>query len=173
MDFKIRAGTKDDCKDMSRMIKELAVFEKKLDEVKTSHEELERDGFCQNPFFEFLVAEVPEEHKSKEGFTVVGYALYYYTFSTWKGRAMYMEDLYVMEEFRGKGIGKGLMSKVAEMGKKNQCVRLQFSVMDWNTPAREFYAAKGARDITEKDGWHFIRFEGQEFDDLAKSAPKD
>ncbi|XP_019941081.2 diamine acetyltransferase 2b [Paralichthys olivaceus] len=173
MDFKIRAVTKDDCKDISRMIKELAVYENKLDEVKTSHEDLERDGFGQNPFFECLVAEVPEEHKSKEGFTVVGYALYYYTYSTWKGRTMYMEDLYVMEEFRGNGIGMGLMSKVAEMGKKNQCVRLQFSVLDWNTPAREFYAAKGARDITESDGWHFVRFEGQQFDNIANSAPKD
>uniref|UniRef100_A0A4W6BUH7 Spermidine/spermine N1-acetyltransferase family member 2b n=1 Tax=Lates calcarifer TaxID=8187 RepID=A0A4W6BUH7_LATCA len=64
--------------------------------------ELERDGFCQNPFFECLVAEVPEEHISKEGFTVVGYALYFYTYSTWRGRSVYLEDLYVMPEFRGK-----------------------------------------------------------------------
>ncbi|KAL7390685.1 hypothetical protein ABVT39_025825 [Epinephelus coioides] len=101
MNFKVRAATKEDCKDISRLIMELAVYEKMSDQVKISHEELERDGFCQNPFFECLVAEVPEEHKSKEGFTIVGYAFYFYTYSTWKGRTIYLEDLYVMPEFRG------------------------------------------------------------------------
>ncbi|KAI3373581.1 hypothetical protein L3Q82_022174 [Scortum barcoo] len=152
---------------------ELAVFEKMQDQVKISHEELERDGFSQNPFFECLVAEVPEEHKSREGFTVVGYALYFYTYSTWKGRSVYLEDLYVMPEFRGNGIGKGLLSKVAEVGKKKECVRLQLSVLNWNTPARDFYAAKGALDLTASEGWHFIRFDGQNLDNLANEAPKD
>uniref|UniRef100_UPI0037E70110 thialysine N-epsilon-acetyltransferase-like n=1 Tax=Semicossyphus pulcher TaxID=241346 RepID=UPI0037E70110 len=173
MNFKIRTATKEDCKDISRMIMELAVFEKMPDQVKISHEELKRDGFCQNPFFECLVAEVPEEHKSKEGFTVVGYALYFYTYSTWKGPSVYLEDLYVMPECRGNGIGKGLLSKVAEVGKKKQCVRLQLSVLNWNTPARDFYAAKGAQDLTESEGWHFIRFDGQNLDNLANEAPED
>ncbi|XP_029304683.1 diamine acetyltransferase 2-like isoform X2 [Cottoperca gobio] len=139
----------------------------------TEHCELERDGFCQNPFFECLVAEVHEEDKAKEGFTMVGYALYFYTYSTWKGRSVYLEDLYVMPEFRGKGIGKGLLGKVAEMGKKEQCVRLQLSVLEWNTPSRDFYAAKGALDLTDNEGWHFIRFDGQNLDNLANEAPKD
>ncbi|XP_028277424.1 diamine acetyltransferase 2b isoform X2 [Parambassis ranga] len=135
--------------------------------------ELERDGFCQNPFFECLVAEVPEEHKSNEGFTVVGYAFYFYTYSTWEGRSVYLEDLYVMQEFRGNGIGKGLLSKVAEVGKQKQCVRLQLSVLDWNTTSRDFYAAKGAQDLTASEGWHFIRFDGQNLDNLANEACKD
>uniref|UniRef100_A0AAQ4NQP9 Spermidine/spermine N1-acetyltransferase family member 2b n=1 Tax=Gasterosteus aculeatus aculeatus TaxID=481459 RepID=A0AAQ4NQP9_GASAC len=135
--------------------------------------ELERDGFCANPFFECLVAEVPEEHRSKEGFPIVGYALYFYTYSTWKGRSVYLEDLYVMPDFRGKGIGKGLLSKVAEVGKKKQCVRLQLSVLDWNTPSRDFYAAKGAQDITASEGWRSLRFVGQDLDNLANEAPKD
>uniref|UniRef100_A0A3B3YYW2 N-acetyltransferase domain-containing protein n=1 Tax=Poecilia mexicana TaxID=48701 RepID=A0A3B3YYW2_9TELE len=135
--------------------------------------ELERDGFCQNPFFECLVAEVPEEHKSKEGFTVVGYALYFYTYSTWRGRSVYLEDLFVMPEFRGNGIGKGLLCKVAEVGRKKECVRLQLSVLDWNKPSRDFYAAKGAQDLTVSEGWHFIRFDGQNLDNLANEAPKD
>ncbi|KAE8288159.1 Diamine acetyltransferase 2 [Larimichthys crocea] len=173
MHFKIRAAAKEDCREISRMIKELAVFEKMSDQVKISHEELERDGFCQNPFFECLVTEVPEQNKSEEGFTLVGYALYFYTYSTWMGRSVYLEDLYVMPEFRGNGIGKGLMSKVAEVGKKKQCVRLQLSVLDWNTPARDFYATKGAQDLTASEGWHFIRFDGQSLDDLVNEAPKD
>ncbi|XP_029375787.1 diamine acetyltransferase 2b isoform X1 [Echeneis naucrates] len=172
MDFKIRAAEKEDCKDISRMIMELAVYEKMSEQVKISHEELERDGFSQNPFFECLVAEVTDEHKSKEGFKVVGYALYFYTYSTWKGRTVYLEDLYVMPEFRGNGIGKGLLSKVAEVGKKKQCVRLQLSVLNWNTPTQDFYAAKGAQDLTASEGWHFIRFDGQNLDNLANEAPK-
>ncbi|KAM6911256.1 diamine acetyltransferase 2b [Lycodopsis pacificus] len=173
MNFKVRAATKDDCKEISRMILELAVFEKMPDQVKITHEELERDGFCHNPFFQCLVAEVPEEHKSEEGFTIVGYGLYFYTYSTWKGRSVYLEDLYVMPDFRGKGIGKGILSTVAEVGKKMQCVRLQLSVLDWNSPSRDFYAAKGAQDLTASEGWHFLRFDGQDLDNLANDAPKD
>ncbi|XP_033996275.1 diamine acetyltransferase 2-like isoform X2 [Trematomus bernacchii] len=143
------------------------------DQVKISHEELERDGFCQNPFFECLVAEVPEENKSKDGFTVVGFALYFYTYSTWKGPTVFLGDLYVMPEFRGNGFGKGLLCKVAKVGKEKQCVRLQLSVLDWNTPARDFYAAKGAQDLTDSEGRHCIRFDGQNLDNLANEAPKD
>ncbi|KAM9847254.1 thialysine N-epsilon-acetyltransferase-like isoform 2-T2 [Aulostomus maculatus] len=135
--------------------------------------ELERDGFCQNPFFQCLVAEVPQEQKSKDGFTVVGYALYFYTYSTWKGRSVYLEDLYVMPEFRENGIGKGLLSTVAKVGKENQCVRLQLAMRNWNTPARDFYAAKGAQDLTVSEGWHFLRFDGECLDNLAKEAPHD
>ncbi|XP_020564584.2 diamine acetyltransferase 2b isoform X1 [Oryzias latipes] len=195
MHFKIRPAKKEDCKEISRLIMELAVYEKMPDQVKIAHEvlvfsmsyncltpdpqfhcstsvELERDGFCENPFFQCLVAEVPEEHKSKEGFTVVGYALYFYTYSTWKGRSIFLEDLYVMPEFRGNGIGKGLLCKVAEVGKKKECVRLQLSVLDWNTPSRDFYAAKGAQDLTVSEGWHAIRFDGQSLDNLANEAAK-
>ncbi|TNN88619.1 Diamine acetyltransferase 2 [Liparis tanakae] len=145
MHFKVRPAAKEDCKEISRMIMELAVFEKMTDQVKITH----------------------------EGFTVVGYALYFYIYSTWKGRSVFLEDLYVMEEFRGKGIGKGLMNKVAEVGKKKQCVRLQLSVLDWNTPSRDFYAAKGAQDLTASEGWHLLRFDGRDLDNLANEAPED
>ncbi|XP_029524612.1 diamine acetyltransferase 2b isoform X3 [Oncorhynchus nerka] len=114
---------------------------------------------------------VPQE--CRLGYTVVGYALYFYTYSTWKGRSVYMEDLYVMPDFRGKGIGTGLMAKVAQVGVEKQCVRLQFSVLEWNKPSLDFYIAKGAEDLTAKEGWHFLRFHGQSLDTLAKEAPKD
>ncbi|XP_019719831.1 diamine acetyltransferase 2-like isoform X4 [Hippocampus comes] len=172
MNFTIRAATKVDCKDISRMIMELALFEKMTDQVKISSEELERDGFCPNPLFECLVAEVPKENKSKEGFTTVGYGLYFYTYSTWKGRSMYLEDLYVMPEFRGFGIGKGLLSTVAKVAKEKHCARLQLSVLDWNAPSRDFYATRGAQDLTVKEGWHLIRFDGQSLDDLGNDAQK-
>ncbi|KAM9332551.1 thialysine N-epsilon-acetyltransferase-like [Pholidichthys leucotaenia] len=138
--------------------------------------ELEHDGFCQNPLFECLVAEVPEEHKSnevKKGFMIVGIGVYFHTYRTWKGRSLYLENLYVMPEFRGNGIGKALLSKVAEVGKKNQCVQLQLSVVNWNTPAQDFYAAKGAQDLTVSEGVHLICFEGQSLDNFVNEAPKD
>ncbi|XP_070963122.1 diamine acetyltransferase 2b isoform X2 [Oncorhynchus clarkii lewisi] len=164
MHFKVRAAVKEDCKDISRMIMELAVYENMPDQVKTSHEDLERDGFSPNPFYECLIAEVPDEHKTKDGYTVVGYALYFYTYSTWKGRSVYVEDLYVMPDFREKGIGTGLMAKVAQVGVEKQCVRLQLSVLDWNKPSLDFYIAKGAEDLTAKeglcweDGWSIYMF---------------
>ncbi|XP_005735580.1 diamine acetyltransferase 2-like [Pundamilia nyererei] len=142
MNFKIRRAAKEDCKDISRMIMDLAIYEKMPDQVKISHEELERDGFCQNPLFECLVAEVPD----------------------------------IMVSPVGNGIGTALLSKVAEvrlLGKKKQCVRLQLSVLNWNTPSRDFYAAKGAQDLTVTEGWHAIRFDGQNLDNLANEAPKD
>ncbi|XP_068187694.1 thialysine N-epsilon-acetyltransferase-like [Antennarius striatus] len=173
MDFKIRAAIKEDCKEIQRMIMELAIYEKMPEQVKISHEELERDGFGQNSYFECLVAEVPEEHKYKAGHTVVGYSLYFYKYSTWKGCVIHIEDLYVMQEFRGNGIGKALLSKVAEVGKKKQCQRLELNVLDWNKPSRDFYAAKGAVDLTESEGWHALRFHGQSLDNLANEAPED
>ncbi|XP_041947920.1 diamine acetyltransferase 2b [Alosa pseudoharengus] len=172
MDFTIRAATPEDCKDISRMIIELADYEKMSDQVKISHEVLKRDGFCQNPFYHCLIAEVPEEHKTKDGHVKVGYGLFFYTYSTWKGRCVYLEDLYVMPEFRGKGIGKALMSSVARVGKEQQCARLQLSVLDWNTPSMDFYIAKGAQNLTKSEGWHFLRFDGEALDKLAEEAPK-
>ncbi|KAG9351688.1 hypothetical protein JZ751_022939 [Albula glossodonta] len=144
MEFTVRAAKPEDCKDVSRMIMELAIYEKMQDQVKISH----------------------------KGHMKVGYALYFYTYSTWKGRSVYMEDLYVMPEFRGKGIGKALMSKVAAVGKEQQCIRMNFSVLDWNTQSLDFYLAKGAQDLTASEGWHFLRFDGETLDKLAEEAPK-
>ncbi|XP_065140680.1 diamine acetyltransferase 2b isoform X2 [Paramisgurnus dabryanus] len=101
MKFIVRAGNADDCRDIERMIRELAVYEKMPDQVKISHRELERDGFGSNPYYQCLIAEVPEEQKSKDGHTKVGYALFFYTYSTWKGRVVFIEDLYVMPDYRG------------------------------------------------------------------------
>uniref|UniRef100_G3QAU4 Spermidine/spermine N1-acetyltransferase family member 2b n=1 Tax=Gasterosteus aculeatus TaxID=69293 RepID=G3QAU4_GASAC len=161
MNVKVRPATRGDCKEISRMISELAVYEKISHMLGTA--ELTKK-YSSSISFSSLVS---------VGFPIVGYALYFYTYSTWKGRSVYLEDLYVMPDFRGKGIGKGLLSKVAEVGKKKQCVRLQLSVLDWNTPSRDFYAAKGAQDITASEGWRSLRFVGQDLDNLANEAPKD
>ncbi|XP_037389159.1 diamine acetyltransferase 2b isoform X2 [Pygocentrus nattereri] len=143
MKYSIRSARAQDCRDIERMIMELALYEKMPDQVKISH----------------------------KGHTVVGYVLYYYTYSTWSGRCIYMEDLYVMPQFRGEGIGKALMASVAKVCREQQCVRLQFSVLDWNKPSLEFYLSKGAQDLTDKEGWHLLRFDGEALESLAEEAP--
>ncbi|KAJ8008337.1 hypothetical protein DPEC_G00103780 [Dallia pectoralis] len=170
MDFTICPATLDDCKDISRMILELAEHEKVLDQIKVTQEDLEKDGFIKNPFFHGVVVEVPDEHRSKEGHTKVGYALYFYSYSSWKGRAVYMEDLYVMPEFRGKGIGKALMSKVAQMGLAAGCSLLNFCVLDWNKPSLDFYLSQGCLNTTADMGYQFMRCEGVALEKLAKGG---
>ncbi|KAG2467991.1 SAT2 acetyltransferase, partial [Polypterus senegalus] len=104
----------------------------------------------------------------EEGHTIVGYCLYFYTYSTWEGRVIYMEDLYVMPKFRGNGIGKAMMCRIAQIGRQSECARLQFNVLNWNKPSIEFYKSHGALDLTEKEGWHAMRFEVAAMEKLAQ-----
>ncbi|KAG9346357.1 hypothetical protein AGOR_G00076330 [Albula goreensis] len=172
MDFTIRAAMLEDCKDIARMITELAVYEKVADKVKITPKVLEQDGFSKNPFFQCIIAEVPEQHRTKEGHSKVGYALYFYAYSSWSGRSVYMEDLYVMPEFRGKGIGKALMSKIAQLGLAAGCNQLNFSVLNWNKPSIDFYQSQGCMDITSDHGYHCMRCEGAALERLAEGNPK-
>ncbi|KAL6490677.1 hypothetical protein MHYP_G00010220 [Metynnis hypsauchen] len=171
MDFTIRAATLEDCKDIARMITELAEYEKAADHVKITQKDLEQDGFSKNPFFHGIIAEVPEQHRSKDGHSKVGYSLYFYSYSSFKGRAVYMEDLYVMPEFRGKGIGKALLRKVAQLGLAAGCTQLDFSVLDWNKPSLDFYFSQGCRDVTSDLGYHYLRCEGDALEYLAQRDP--
>ncbi|KAK7886534.1 hypothetical protein WMY93_026155 [Mugilogobius chulae] len=115
------------------MIRELAEYTQRTDQVKTTQRDLEQDGFCRNPFFHGIISEVPQEHQSKEGYTIVAYSLYYFSYKAFTGRAVFMNQLYVMPEFRGNGIGKALMTKVAQMGLAAGCKELNFTVLDWNS----------------------------------------
>ncbi|KAM9836500.1 thialysine N-epsilon-acetyltransferase [Aulostomus maculatus] len=168
MEFSIRAANMEDCKDVARMIMELAEYEKMTDEVKVTQRDLEQDGFSKNPFFHCIIAEVPEQNKSKEGHMKIGYALYFYSYSSWKGRAVYMEDLYVMPEFRGKGIGKALMSKVAQLGLAAGCNQLNFTVLDWNKSSLDFYLRQGCLDVTAEMGYHYMSCNGEALQHLAQ-----
>ncbi|XP_061444293.1 thialysine N-epsilon-acetyltransferase-like [Rhineura floridana] len=163
----IRPSRADDCAEIVRMIRELAEFENLPEQVEISDQGLCKDGFSQDPFYKCVVAEVPPQCRSKDGHTIVGYSLYFFTYSTWKGRNIYMEDLYVMPEFRGKGIGKKLLSTIAEIGLGKGCTQLKFAALDWNRSAIDFYLGKGAVDLTATEGWHMFRFEADAMRRLA------
>ncbi|XP_075764054.1 thialysine N-epsilon-acetyltransferase-like isoform X8 [Pelodiscus sinensis] len=100
MECVVRPCRAEDCVEVMRMIRELAEFEKLPDQVQINDQVLREDGFANDPFYRCLVAEVPPEYRSRDGHTIVGYGLYFFTYSTWKGRNIYMEDLYIMPEFR-------------------------------------------------------------------------
>ena len=127
----IRPGKKSDIPQVFDLIKELAEYEKALDKVSNTVEKLEEDGFGPNPVYELFVAEI--ENK------IVGIALTYYRFSTWRGKVMYLEDLIVKEHMRRKGIGKKLFDMVLDHAKVTSCVGLSLQVLDWNDLGINFY----------------------------------
>ncbi|CAK6952945.1 thialysine N-epsilon-acetyltransferase-like [Scomber scombrus] len=168
MDYSIRTTNVEDCKDILRMIMELAEYEKATDHVKLTQKDLEQDGFSKNPFFHGIIAEVPEQHRTKDGHTKIGYALYFFSYSSWKGRAVYMQDLYVMPEFRGKGIGKALMSKVAQLGMAAGCTQLNFTCVDWNKSSLDFYLSQGCTNVTVDMGYQYMSCNGEALEHLAQ-----
>jgi GNAT superfamily N-acetyltransferase len=143
MKYTIRMAAATDSNEILKLIKELAVFEKQPDAVILSEEELVKSAFSENPWVFVYVAEM--ENK------VVGMALYYYGFSTWKGRSLHLEDLIVNEKYRKLGIGKALMNQVLQIAKTEKVERMSWEVLDWNTPAVEFYKSLGT--IFYKDWW--------------------
>lgn len=118
------------------LIQELATFEKEPLAVVVSVADLERDGFQSVPLFYTFVAEVENE--------IVGMALYYYRYSTWKGRTIHLEDLIIKEKMRGSGLGFALYAEIMKQGKKDGVRRVEWNVLDWNRPAIDFYEKSGA-----------------------------
>ena len=133
----IRKGKIEDMPAVLGLIKELATFEKEPNAVVVTVADLERDGFGESPLFHTFIAEEKEE--------IVGMALYYYRYSTWKGKTIHLEDLIVKEEKRGAGLGFKLYSEVIAQGKCDGVRRIEWNVLDWNAPAIEFYEKSGAK----------------------------
>jgi len=131
MDSKIRTAVKGDCTRLLELINELAVYEKAPDEVTVTLEEFVDAGFGPNPVWKAFVAE--------ENGIILGFALFYTRYSTWKGRRLYLEDFIVTEASRGKGIGKLLFEKVIEEAKDGNYNGMVWQVLDWNAPAINFY----------------------------------
>ena len=133
----IRKGRIEDMPAVSALIKELAAFEKEPDAVVLTVADLERDGFGEKPLFQTFVVEENDE--------IVGMVLYYYRYSTWKGKTIHIEDLIVKEVKRGLGLGFKLYSEVIAQGKSDGVRRIEWNVLDWNSPAIEFYERSGAK----------------------------
>jgi len=130
-DLTIRDATPADMTTVHALIMELAVYEKAADQMTNTVDQLIKDGFGDKALFECIVAELEKE--------VIGFALYYTSYSTWKGECLYLEDFLVTESMRGKGIGKLLFDKVFQIAKGKNVGRFEWQVLDWNEPAINFY----------------------------------
>lgn len=146
MEHNIRLGVKEDMPAVWSLIKELAVFEKEPDAVEVTVADLEKDGFSEVPKFHVFVAELNKE--------IVGIALFYYRYSTWKGPTIHLEDLIVREEKRGLGFGKALYNEVMRYAYSKKVRRVEWDVLDWNTNAIDFYEKSGA---TMHKEWNAVK----------------
>lgn len=142
MSIKIRRATEKDIPRTLELINELAVYEREPDAVVVDEAELLRDGFGENPAYGLFVGE------TENG--IVGIALYYFRYSTWNGKVMYLEDLIITESERGKGYGRKLLNVILEEADKLNCRLTTWQVLDWNEPSINFYKSIGA-DLDE--GW--------------------
>ena len=142
MNITLRRAAKEDCKAMLALIKELAVFERAPDEVTVTPDHFVESGFGEKPVWWAFVAE--------ENSVILGFALYYIRYSTWKGQRLYLEDFIVTEEARGKGIGRMLFEKIIEEGKEKGFSGMMLQVLNWNEQAINFYKNYG---MTVSDEW--------------------
>ncbi len=155
----IRAATIADAALLKRLIWELAEFEKAPDQVRNTEAAIARDGFGANPQFRALIAEWHGQP--------AGYALFFSYYSTWRGAGLYLEDVFVRPEFRGRGIGTALFARVARAAQRESRSFIRWAVLDWNRPAIEMYKAMGAEFLDE---WQSVHLSG---DGLRKLAEKD
>lgn len=144
----IRKGNPEDMEAVLGLIQELADFEKEPDAVLITVDDLVRDGFGTTPLFHVFVAEVESE--------IVGIALYYYRYSTWKGKIIHLEDLVVKDKMRGTGLGYALYSEIIKQGKRDNVRRIDWHVLDWNTPAVDFYEKSGAKVLRD---WNVVQMD--------------
>jgi GNAT superfamily N-acetyltransferase len=142
MEIKIRRAVKEDCPRLLELVQELATYERAPDEVTVTLEHFTESGFGEKPVWWAFVAEVERK--------IEGFALYYVRYSTWKGQAMYLEDILITNDMRGKGIGKLLFDRLIEEAREKKFNRIIWQVLDWNEPAINFYK-KYSADIDA--GW--------------------
>lgn len=144
----IRKATKKDMQSVLELIQELAIFEKEPDAVIVTVDDLVRDGFSENPLFQCFVAE--EENN------IIGMALFYYRYSTWKGKTIHLEDLIVKESKRGTGAGFALYKEIIKQGQAENVRRIEWNVLDWNTAAIDFYEKSGAKILED---WRVVHMD--------------
>jgi len=158
--MKIRKAESKDADIILALIKELAIYEKAEHEVQTSADEIRETLFGKNSKAAALIAETNDKE-------VVAYAVYFYNYSTWLGKnGIYLEDIYVTPKYRRQGIGRALLQQLASLAVKENCGRFEWAVLDWNTPAIEFYQSLGAKP---QDEWTVYRLSGNKLHEFAFS----
>ena len=158
--FQIRPARVEDVPVILQLIHDLATYERAPDEVSATEQQLVDVLFGEKPVAEVLLA---FEEKSP-----VGFAVYFFNFSTWLGRAgLYLEDLFIKPEKRGKGYGRALLVELAKIARDRGCGRMEWAVLDWNEPAIKFYRSLGAKPMHE---WTVFRLTGEEIAELASAA---
>jgi GNAT superfamily N-acetyltransferase len=130
-DFLLRVGKKQDVRQIFQLIKEMSLYEKRERELNITQKDLLKDGFGKKKLFDVIVAQAGKE--------IIGFAVYYTTYSTWKGKCLFLHELFVNEKYRKKGAGSKLFDKIIKIGKKEKVGRIEWRVLNWNTPAIEFY----------------------------------
>ena len=159
-DFEIRPARVEDVSIILELIRDLATYERAPDEVTATKEQLTDVLFGERPAAEVILA--------FEGQSPVGFAVFFYNFSTWLGRSgLYLEDLFVKPEKRGKGYGRALLVELAKIARDRGCGRMEWAVLDWNEPAIKFYRALGAQPMDE---WTVFRLKRGEIAKLADAA---
>lgn len=166
MPLKIRFATPDDASTLHRFICELAEYEREPDAVKVTPAQLREQMGQPQPPFECLLA---EEEVEAEAPSARGFALFFSNYSTWRGRSgLHLEDLYVSPTYRGAGVGGALLAALARLAQARGCARLEWWVLDWNTPAQRFYESLGAKAMGD---WTTYRLTDEALANLAKKGP--
>ncbi len=155
--IEISRATPDDLQGIYTLIKELAIYEKEPEEPSNTFANFFYEGTCEQPYYKAYVA--------KDGEVVVGAAVYYYGYSTWKGKMIYLDDLIVRDSHRRMGIGRLLVNELIREGSKNGVNQLRWHVLDWNTPAIEFYKTLNA---SLDSSWITVKIEKDNLQELAK-----
>lgn len=155
----IRKATIEDTQQILGFVRDLAIYEKAEHEVLATEQHIQDTLFCEDPKVEGLIAEIDGN--------AVGFAVYFFNYSTWLGKhGIYLEDLYVSPQSRGSGAGKALLKRLAEIAVAKDCGRVEWSVLDWNQPAIDFYLSLGAKP---QDEWTVYRLTGDALRDFAES----
>jgi GNAT superfamily N-acetyltransferase len=158
MAFEIRNANESDVPLIHQFIRDLADYEKLAHVVVATEAQLRATLFGSSPYAEVIIAE--------EDGTPVGFALFFHNYSTFLAqRGVYLEDLFVKPEYRGRGYGKALLARLAQIARERDCGRVEWAVLDWNEPSIAFYESLGARRMNE---WHTFRLTGEALDRLAR-----